>query len=162
MLTNKALRAASGAVFHGAEVTPTTDLDSSAGGHPCHHTARMYGSATVPAGRTKADGRTLHPSAAGCGRWPIVHECYSVHERRRYALVVRKHDGARTLMHMLDANTTVRDLLSSHPQAFDVLVAHGMCADCKADPPPVALQHFAEKHCDGKICDLLAELQAVI
>ncbi len=65
-------------------------------------------------------------------------------------------------MQLLDANTTVRDLLSAYPQAFDVLVAHGMCADCKADPPPVPLQHFAEKHCEGKILDLLAELRAAI
>ncbi len=35
--TNNALRAASRAVVHGADAAPTTALDSSATGHPCHH-----------------------------------------------------------------------------------------------------------------------------
>lgn len=65
-------------------------------------------------------------------------------------------------MQRLDANTTVRELLTAFPQSFDVLTAHGMCADCKDDPPPVPLRHFAQKHCDGDLPGLLAELDAVI
>ncbi len=38
-------------------------------------------------------------------------------------------------------DTTVRDLLSAHPELFAILERHGMCADCKADPPPAPLSH---------------------
>ena len=58
--------------------------------------------------------------------------------------------------------TTVRELLSHHPQAFSVLVRFGMCPECRADPPPVPLSHFAMKHCDGKLDVLLEALYAVI
>jgi len=62
----------------------------------------------------------------------------------------------------LDGDTTVRDLLTRHPEAFDVLAAHGMCEDCKADPPPVPLHHFADKHCAGDLKGLIDALSAVI
>ncbi|MHC4063391.1 MAG: hypothetical protein ACYSUI_02660 [Planctomycetota bacterium] len=58
--------------------------------------------------------------------------------------------------------TTVRGLLSVHPQAFEVLLRHGMCADCQADPPPVPLGHFASKHCGGDFVGLSQELRHVI
>lgn len=62
----------------------------------------------------------------------------------------------------IDENTTVRDVLKAHPQAFDVFLRHGMCADCRADPPPVPLHHFAGKHCGGNVAGLIAELNAAI
>ncbi len=62
----------------------------------------------------------------------------------------------------LTALTTVRDLLAAHPQAFDVLVSRGMCEDCKADPPPVPLGHFAAKHCGGDLSGLIEELGRAI
>ena len=62
----------------------------------------------------------------------------------------------------IDENTTVRDLLAAYPQAFDVILRHGMCEDCQADPPPVPLHHFARKHCGGDTPGLLKELNAVI
>lgn len=65
-------------------------------------------------------------------------------------------------MQPLNENTTVRELLTAFPQAFGVLAAHGMCADCKNDPPLVPLRHFAQKHCDGDLDGLLAEIHAVI
>ncbi len=65
-------------------------------------------------------------------------------------------------MATLDGNTTVLDLLTNHPQVFDVLAARGMCESCKADPPPVPLHHFADKHCDGNLSDLLEALKAAI
>ena len=65
-------------------------------------------------------------------------------------------------MQPLNANTTVRELLTAFPQAFGVLSAHGMCADCKEDPPAVPIGHFAHKHCGGNLDGLLAELHAVI
>jgi len=65
-------------------------------------------------------------------------------------------------MQALDGNTTVRELLIAHPQTFDVLVARGMCEDCKTDPPAVPLHHFAQKHCDGNLPALLADLRAAI
>jgi hypothetical protein len=58
--------------------------------------------------------------------------------------------------------TTVRDLLQAHPQAFAVFERHGMCSDCRAAPPPVPLQQFATKHCNGDIAGLLSELRAAI
>jgi hypothetical protein len=62
----------------------------------------------------------------------------------------------------LTESTTVRDLLTTHPRAAEVLLRHGMCEDCEADPPPVPLGHFARKHCDGDLAGLIRELQAVI
>ena len=62
----------------------------------------------------------------------------------------------------LNGDTTVRDLLSTHPNVFDVLLGHGMCADCREDPPPVPLSHFAGKHCAGDLAGLLEELNQVI
>ncbi len=37
----------------------------------------------------------------------------------------------------ISETTTVRDLLTRHPETFDVFLRHGMCEDCKAAPPPV-------------------------
>jgi hypothetical protein len=65
-------------------------------------------------------------------------------------------------MQPIDAHTTVRELLIAFPLAFEVLAAHGMCADCRNDPPPVPLLHFAQKHCDGNLTGLLAEIDSVI
>jgi hypothetical protein len=62
----------------------------------------------------------------------------------------------------INESTTVRDLLAVHPEVFPVLVGHGMCEDCKADPPPVALGHFAAKHCSGDVRGLLEELKCAI
>ena len=59
----------------------------------------------------------------------------------------------------LNESTTVRDLLTAHPEVFDVLLGHGMCADCQADPPPVPLGHFAMKHCDGDLEGLIGEIR---
>lgn len=58
--------------------------------------------------------------------------------------------------------TTVKDLLSAHPEAFPVLQRHGMCADCQDDPPPVPLGHFANKHCGGNILGLLREIHQAL
>ncbi len=65
-------------------------------------------------------------------------------------------------MNSLDAATTVRDLIIKHPAAFSVLRGHGMCEDCKADPPTVPLQHFANKHCGGDVDGLIQELKMAI
>jgi len=65
-------------------------------------------------------------------------------------------------MQTLDGNTTVRELLTQHPEALDVLADRGMCASCKADPPPVPLHHFADKHCGGDLPALINALTAVI
>ena len=65
-------------------------------------------------------------------------------------------------MMSIDENTTVRDLLTACPQAFEVFLRHGMCEDCKADPPPVPLHHFARKHCGGDVPGLLEELNRAI
>jgi len=62
----------------------------------------------------------------------------------------------------IDGNTTVRDLLTTHPETFPVFVSHGMCEDCKADPPPVPLHHFAGKHCAGDLPGLIRELHSAI
>ncbi len=59
----------------------------------------------------------------------------------------------------LTENTTVRDLLQAHPETFPVLLNHGMCGDCRENPPPVPLSTFAEKHCGGNLTGLIAELQ---
>ncbi len=60
----------------------------------------------------------------------------------------------------ITADTTVRDLLTAQPELFSILERHGMCADCKADPPPVPLSHFAGKHCGGDVDGLIRELHA--
>jgi hypothetical protein len=62
-------------------------------------------------------------------------------------------------MMVINGDTTVRELLMQHPEVFDVLADHGMCADCKIDPPPVPLHHFAGKHCSGDVEGLIVELR---
>lgn len=62
----------------------------------------------------------------------------------------------------IDENTTVREILMAHPEAFDVFLRHGMCEDCQADPPPVPLHHFAGKHCGGDVRGLIGELNAAV
>lgn len=62
----------------------------------------------------------------------------------------------------INATTTVRDLLQAHPSVVEVLIGHGMCEGCKADPPPVPLGHFATKHCEGNIGGLIEEINTVI
>ncbi len=59
-------------------------------------------------------------------------------------------------------DTTVRDLLTAYPAAFDVLASHGMCQSCKDDPPPVPIHHFAMKHCGGEVDRLIEEVKAVV
>lgn len=65
-------------------------------------------------------------------------------------------------MSSIDENTTVRELLSSYPDTFQVFLRHGMCEGCKSDPPPVPLHHFARKHCGGNITGLLDEILEAI
>jgi len=60
----------------------------------------------------------------------------------------------------IDGHTTVREILKTHPETFPVFLGHGMCEDCKANPPPVPLQHFASKHCGGDLSGLIRELSA--
>lgn len=62
----------------------------------------------------------------------------------------------------INGNTTVRDLLTEHPSACDVLVSHGMCQECKDNPPPVPLEHFAKTHCDGHLKNLIEQVEAAI
>lgn len=62
----------------------------------------------------------------------------------------------------LNESTTVRDLLTAHPHVFNVLLRHGMCEDCQADPPPVPLGHFARKHCGGDVEGLLGEIREAL
>jgi hypothetical protein len=70
--------------------------------------------------------------------------------------------GYNLAMLALNENTTVRDLLTAYPQVAGVLLGHGMCEDCQADPPPVPLQQFARKHCGGDTMKLIAQLNAAI
>ena len=63
------------------------------------------------------------------------------------------------LMLKISETTTVKDLLSAHPEVFPVLLRHGMCADCQEDPPPVPLSIFAVKHCGGNLLGLLKEIR---
>ena len=63
---------------------------------------------------------------------------------------------------ILTEDTTVRELLTTHPEVFDILLGHGMCADCQDDPPPVPLHHFARKHCGGDVLGLIRELEALM
>ena len=62
----------------------------------------------------------------------------------------------------IDGKTTVRELLTEHPDAFDVLVSDGMCQDCKDNPPPVPLEHFAQKHCGGDLKKLIEQIESAI
>ena len=62
----------------------------------------------------------------------------------------------------IDGSTTVRDLLTAHPEVFGVLLGQGMCADCQADPPSVPLDHFAMKHCEGNLEDLVVKIKSAI
>lgn len=62
----------------------------------------------------------------------------------------------------IDGDTTVRELLTEHPGAFDVLLSHGMCQDCKDDPPAVPLAHFAQKHCGGDLENLIDQIEATV
>ena len=62
----------------------------------------------------------------------------------------------------IDGNASVREILTTHPETFPVFVGHGMCEDCKADPPSVPLHHFAGKHCGGNLSGLLQELNAAM
>ncbi len=65
-------------------------------------------------------------------------------------------------MEVINESTTVRELLKAHPKVFSVLLAHGMCEDCQADPPPVPLGVFAAKHCEGNVDGLLDEIKRAI
>lgn len=60
----------------------------------------------------------------------------------------------------IEPSTTVRDLLAAYPGTVDVLLRYGMCADCRSDPPPVPLAHFAAQHCGGDVAGLLREVKA--
>jgi hypothetical protein len=91
-----------------------------------------------------------------CARPPIT-KCPGVGPG--YCSVYRE---AVFAMLAINAHTTVRDVLTAYPDTFDVFLRHGMCEDCKADPPPVPLHHFANKHCGGDIPGLINELSAVI
>jgi len=66
------------------------------------------------------------------------------------------------IMLMINGTTTVRELLAAYPAAFAVLLRHGMCEDCRSNPPPVPLAHFAAKHCGGNLARLVGEIQGVI
>ncbi len=60
------------------------------------------------------------------------------------------------------ATDLVKDVLSTHAQAWAVFERHGICEDCRNDPPPVPIQHFVDTHCDGKIDEFLDELNTAI
>lgn len=62
----------------------------------------------------------------------------------------------------LTPDTTVHYVLTNFPQAFAVFERHGMCAECKIQPPPVPLHHFAGKHCAGDVAGLIRELADAI
>ncbi len=61
----------------------------------------------------------------------------------------------------LTGDTSVRDILTKHPEAFPVFEPHGMCADCKAPPPAKPLQHFSSRH-GVPLDQLITELAAAI
>lgn len=63
------------------------------------------------------------------------------------------------LMLSIDGTTTVRDMLREYPETFHVLLNRGMCAECQDNPPPVTLEHFAQKHCAGNLGELLTDLR---
>lgn len=56
------------------------------------------------------------------------------------------------------ATDLVCDVLNQHASAWDVFERHGICEDCKQSPPPVPIQHFVDKHCEGRIEEFLNEL----
>jgi hypothetical protein len=62
----------------------------------------------------------------------------------------------------INEQTTVRDLLTTHPEAFGVLRARGMCGDCETSPPPIPLHHFASKHCNGDVAGLIAAIRDAV
>ena len=59
----------------------------------------------------------------------------------------------------IDETTTLSELLTAHPQALSVLLSHGMCDECREDPPSVPLRHFAAKHSHSNIEGLLEQLR---
>ncbi|NOG53807.1 MAG: hypothetical protein HND57_05680 [Planctomycetes bacterium] len=61
----------------------------------------------------------------------------------------------------LQPHTTVRDVLTIHPETFGVFESHGMCDSCKTAPPPVPLHVFSVKHAVD-LPTLIAELQAAM
>lgn len=69
--------------------------------------------------------------------------------------------GVFSLM-TINGDTTVRELLTEHPGAFDVLASHGMCQDCRDNPPLVPLQHFALKHCGGNLRSLIEQIETAL
>lgn len=62
----------------------------------------------------------------------------------------------------LCGTTTVRELLTTHPEVIEVMLGHGMCEDCRENPPEVPLSHFAMKHCGGDLAGLIEELYGAI
>jgi hypothetical protein len=62
---------------------------------------------------------------------------------------------------LFTADTTVRHILHSYPHAYEVFESHGMCEDCKDDPPPLPLSHFAGRH-GVAVNDLIRQLEAVV
>jgi hypothetical protein len=63
-------------------------------------------------------------------------------------------------MREITIHTTVRELLVAYPQLTNLLLTHGMCADCEKNPPAVPLHQFARKHCGGDIEGLLGQIRA--
>lgn len=63
---------------------------------------------------------------------------------------------------LLQATDLVCDVLANHTAAWEVFENHGICADCKHNPPPVPIQHFVDMHCDGRIDEFLHELNSAI
>jgi len=60
---------------------------------------------------------------------------------------------------MFQADSLVCDILTNHPQTFQIFETYGMCESCAAAPPPVPLHHFAMKH-DVELNQLIGELTA--
>lgn len=63
---------------------------------------------------------------------------------------------------MFHADMLVCDVLKEYPVVWSVFERHGMCDDCKASPPPVPIQHFVDKHCNGDLEMFLGELQVAV
>ena len=61
----------------------------------------------------------------------------------------------------LTGDTSVRDILTKHPETFPVFESHGMCADCKVSPPPAPLHHFSSRH-EVPLDQLITELTEAI
>ena len=59
---------------------------------------------------------------------------------------------------MFKPDDLVRDVLSNHPETWEVFERHGICCDCRKSPPPVPLQHFVDKHCEGRMDEFIQEL----